>query len=62
MKKRLLVTLFALMALVTLLVGCKKVECDICGETKSCKTEELFGQEIHYCKDCQEDLEKLFGE
>ena len=40
--------------------GCsKKVECDICGETKKCKTEKVLGQEVSICSDCQEGLEDL---
>lgn len=41
-------------------VGCgKKVECDFCGEVKKCKTETIFGEEIHYCSDCEKELEEL---
>lgn len=40
--------------------GCgKKVECDFCGEVKKCKTETIFGEEIHYCSDCEKELQEL---
>lgn len=56
MKKLVLV----LMAVCTLLfaAACGK-ECDICGEKGRGKTEEVFGEEVFVCKDCQEDLESL---
>ncbi|MCM1103746.1 MAG: hypothetical protein NC409_06520 [Clostridium sp.] len=42
-------------------VGCgKKVECDFCGEMKKCKTETFFGEEIHYCSDCEAEINALF--
>lgn len=42
-------------------VGCgKKVECDFCGEVKKCKTETVLGQEIHYCSDCEKEIQELF--
>lgn len=52
----------ALLALVaTLLCGCGKFQCDLCGDEKSGKkyTGNLFGQEIVYCKECKEGLEAL---
>jgi len=39
--------------------GCKKTECDFCGEEKRCSTEEFFGQEMNICKDCEEDMEDI---
>ena len=60
MKKcSILVALVMLMSV--LLCGCGKFECDICGEEKSGKKykDEVFGQEVEYCKDCKEDLEDL---
>lgn len=42
-------------------VGCgKKVECDFCGEVKKCKTETIFGEEIHYCSDCEAEINSWF--
>ncbi|MBQ2819073.1 MAG: hypothetical protein IKM67_03775 [Clostridia bacterium] len=50
-----------LMLACTLLVfaACNMTECDFCGEKKNCETEEIFGKEINYCKDCEEDLEDI---
>lgn len=62
MKKRLtrMMVLTGLLVVVAVgAVGCKKVECDFCGETKKCKTEEVFGEEVNICSDCEEDLEDL---
>ena len=36
------------------LVGCGKKECDVCGETASCKTTKIDGKKINYCKDCKD--------
>ena len=62
MKKR-LVKLAALTGVLVMVamgtMGCKKVECDFCGEMKKCSTEEVFGNEVNICKDCEEDLETL---
>lgn len=41
--------------------GCGKKECDYCGEKKSCKTDEIAGEEINYCKDCKEAHELVAG-
>ena len=41
------------------LAGCKKVECDICGEKASCTKYEFLGEEINVCKDCKKDIEAL---
>ncbi len=60
MKKRFtkLAALTGLLAMVAMsAMGCKKVECDVCGETKKCTTEEIFGEEVSICKDCQKELE-----
>lgn len=60
MKKRLTkaVVLTSLLLTVALgAIGCKKVECDFCGETKRCSTTEIFGEEVNICKDCEKDLE-----
>ncbi len=40
--------------------GCgKKVECDLCGEVKKCKTETILGEDIHYCSDCEAQINAL---
>lgn len=62
MKKRLsraVVLTGLLLTVVLSAVGCKKVECDFCGETKSGKTMEVWGEEVGICKDCEKDLKEL---
>lgn len=72
MKKRML-KITALVGLATLLTagfaGCKKTECEWCGEMKRCKTVylSLLG-EYNMCEDCEElvapiseNLEELDG-
>lgn len=72
MKKRML-KITALVSLATLLTagfaGCKKTECEWCGEMKRCKTVylSLLG-EYNMCEDCEElvapiseNLEELDG-
>lgn len=60
MKKRICIALLAL-AMTLLLTACGSFECGICGKEKSGKryTDEILGQEVTYCKDCHEELEKL---
>lgn len=57
MKKKVskIMALVGLTAMMTVgLVGCKKSECEWCGETKRCKTVylSLLG-EYNMCKDCE---------
>lgn len=62
MKKRFakLAALTGVLVIVALsAVGCKKVECDICGEVKKCSTEEILGKEYHICNDCEKQLEEF---
>ena len=63
MKKKLskAVVLASVVMMLTLsLTGCsKKVECDMCGETKKCKQYEVLGEEINVCGDCKSALEDL---
>ncbi len=56
MKKRILAVVALVMLTATLFVGCSKKKCDLCGETKSCKTLELFGEKLNYCSDCEYTL------
>ena len=60
MNKRIGIALLAL-AMAVLLTACGSFTCDICGKEKSGKRykDEILGQEITYCKDCHENLEKL---
>ncbi len=62
MKKRiskLAVVVLTVIMMAMSLAGCKKVECDGCGEKKSCTKYEILGEELNFCKDCKEDLEAL---
>lgn len=62
MKKRTskLITLLCTLAIFAMcLGGCKKVECDICGETKKCQTKEVLGEKINVCDDCQAGLDVI---
>ena len=48
-------------ALAFSLCSCEKAECDFCGEEKpvrSMEKDELFGETIYTCKDCQKDIEE----
>ncbi len=61
MKKTLSLAVVVITIAVTMLIGCgKKVECDFCHENKRCKTEEVLGKEINYCKDCENLFEKAY--
>ncbi len=56
MKKALVATL-ALLAIATTFVACgKEATCYYCGEVKRCKTREVLGQEITYCRDCDKQI------
>lgn len=64
MKKKLVraIAFAGMMTMVALsAVGCsKKVECDFCGELKNCKTKTVWGEEVHYCNDCKNEIDSLF--
>lgn len=62
MKRRMkkVLVLISVMAVLTVgFTGCGKKVCDFCGEEAKCKTEEVLGEEVNICKDCQKDLEDL---
>lgn len=63
MKKKLARAIAITAAMITVALstaGCgKKVECDFCGEMKKCKTMTLFGEDIHYCSDCEKLINSL---
>ena len=41
-------------------VGCsKKVECDMCGEVKKCKSQKIDGEKVYLCEDCEAIFEAL---
>ena len=54
MKKVLMLVLVLAMTLT--LAACGKVECDLCGEMKSCKTATILGEEINICGECRDYL------
>lgn len=60
--KKILVLVLALFMLCSL-CACGTVECDVCGEQVSsfnATEEELFGQTVYICDDCNEDLNNLY--
>lgn len=57
--KRFVVLLLALCMIFTLAACGSKAKCDICGETKTCKTEEVLGEKINICRDCEKQLNDL---
>lgn len=59
--KKLISVFLLVVVFATMLTACGKFTCDLCGEEKSGKkyTEEVYGQEIEYCKDCHDQLEDL---
>lgn len=60
MKKR-IITVLVVMGVLASLAGCgAKTECDFCGKMKNCSTRTIWGQEVHYCKDCAEEINSMF--
>ena len=59
--KKLIGLLLLLSMLATLLTGCGKFTCDLCGEERSGKQykEEILGEEIVYCRECYDELKAL---
>ncbi len=57
--KRLVVLLLALCMVFTLAACGNKTKCDICGETKVCKTVEILGEKGNICRDCEKQLNDL---
>lgn len=39
----------------------KKVECDFCGEVKSCTTKSILGEKINVCDDCMDEFKSEAG-
>lgn len=58
MKKRIVALLLVVSAL-SMLGGCKKVECELCGDEEYCKNYEIDGEKYKLCEDCIEDMEEL---
>lgn len=57
-----LVTLLLALCMIFALAACGgKTKCDICGETKSCKSIEVLGEKVNICSDCESDLTDLAG-
>ncbi len=59
--KRLITLLLALCMIFALAACGGKTKCDICGETKSCKTIEVLGEKANICSDCEDQLTELAG-
>ncbi|MDD6339866.1 MAG: hypothetical protein PUA49_05145 [Butyrivibrio sp.] len=59
MMRKALVLVAAVIMLACTLVGCGKKECDVCGETASCKSTKIDGEKIYYCKDCKDLVKGL---
>ncbi len=58
--KKLVAFILAVVILVTCFASCSKLaKCSICGDKGICKTEEILGQEINICTDCQKEIEKI---
>ncbi len=57
--KRFVVLMLALVMILSLAACGGKTKCDICGETKSCKSIEVLGEKINICDDCQSQMEDL---
>lgn len=61
MKKRAFALIAVLTILASMLVGCGEIkECDFCEKTRRCKSEEVFGEEIWYCSDCEKELKEFY--
>ena len=62
MKKR-MVALLCLVSMLFCLTACGKTECDLCGETKRCKTyeNELLGITMEICDDCKNEIQSWFN-
>ncbi len=56
-----LVTLLLALCMIFALAACGGTKCDICGETKSCKSIEVLGEKVNICSDCESDLTDLAG-
>ena len=58
--------LFIILSIISILAmstSCKsKVECDFCGEQRYCEERDLFGDTIHVCEDCLNELEEAFAD
>lgn len=62
MKKKMIVAMVLLGALLFTLTGCgQRAVCDFCGEEKKCETRTMLGEEINVCEDCLDELEGLVG-
>ena len=43
-------------------IGCRKTtECDGCGKKASCAEYELLGEEVWFCRDCEDQINELKG-
>jgi hypothetical protein len=62
MKKRILGFVLVTILCMTVLAGCGKKQCSICGETKSGTTKTILGEKVHVCNDCIEGLGALLNQ
>lgn len=60
MKKRIAILMMAVTMMGTL-AGCGgKTECDFCAEEKRCQIKNVWGEEVHYCSDCLDEINDFF--
>ena len=59
--KRVVVLLLALAMIVGLAACGGKTTCDVCGESKKCKTIEVLGEKMNICDDCMDQINELAG-
>lgn len=61
MKKKIMVSLVTVAAVLSLTACGKAFKCDICGEEKTGKsyTGTILGEEVTYCKDCRDGFKEL---
>lgn len=57
--KRVIALLLVLSVIFALAACSAPTTCDICGETKSCKTIEVLGQKMNICGDCEKEMNDL---
>lgn len=60
MKKRTIGLVLVTILCITVLAGCGKKVCSICGEKKSGKTKTVLGEKVFICNDCTKEMEDLF--
>lgn len=62
MKKLLIITIM-IASMLSTMTGCaQKTKCDFCADEKYCDTQTMWGEEVHICNECQEQIEALRAE